>query len=310
MNSDPLDLTPDAPLAVSRAATQIARHPDVLGVYWGTRRREGAWTDEPCLSVEVERKERADRLETHRVLPSEVEGVAVDVVEVGAIIAAALSHDDLIRAKGSGYSTITCVAAPSEGRARALLSGHAVLPIIGGSILRKYPSATPHMDPVVALDLAQSVPGRILAGEISARQDFTVAEFDTADVSARHRLAEGPRIVARTAVVTIDERVRFYSTLDAKVHRGRVAPAFKDPITVQLGNESLTYSGILRVRPEDKKGPFATKGDSGGLVVDDQGRALGTIIAVSVSDPFAYVLPLYGLSKGNPDHFHTFFIEA
>lgn len=74
--------------AVRRAyAPMLMAKPNVVGVGLGLRRRQGKRTDEVCLVVMVERKVPKGLLHPEEVIPSEIEGVPVDVRQVGRLIA-------------------------------------------------------------------------------------------------------------------------------------------------------------------------------------------------------------------------------
>ena len=58
--------------------------PNVLNVSIGTKIVDGVDTGEPCIVVYVSRKLRAELLELGELVPSEVDGVCTDVVELAA----------------------------------------------------------------------------------------------------------------------------------------------------------------------------------------------------------------------------------
>lgn len=59
--------------------------PNVVGVAEGLRSRKGKPTNEQCIVVLVSRKKRKSALAAKERIPSQVDGVPVDVVEVGPI---------------------------------------------------------------------------------------------------------------------------------------------------------------------------------------------------------------------------------
>lgn len=61
------------------------RYPNVVGVGEGICTKRGKPTGERCLVVFVERKVPPAKLAKDESLPSRIEGVSVDVVEVGKI---------------------------------------------------------------------------------------------------------------------------------------------------------------------------------------------------------------------------------
>jgi hypothetical protein len=66
-------------------APDLMRYPNVVGVAPGFRTRRGEPVDEPCLVVYVERKLPESELRSNEILPTEIDGVALDVVEVGRV---------------------------------------------------------------------------------------------------------------------------------------------------------------------------------------------------------------------------------
>jgi hypothetical protein len=79
--------TADARIAAvqARHEAELLRYPNVVAVAAGFRTRRGAPTSEPCLVVYVQRKVPARRLAAGERLPKQIEGVPIDVVEVGGI---------------------------------------------------------------------------------------------------------------------------------------------------------------------------------------------------------------------------------
>jgi hypothetical protein len=77
---------------------QLLGYPNVVGVIDGVRMRGGKPTNEPAIVVLVSRKVPRKSLAKASLLPSELEGVPVDVVEVGPIEAL---DSDLPTAKGT-----------------------------------------------------------------------------------------------------------------------------------------------------------------------------------------------------------------
>ncbi len=69
----------------ARHETELLHYPNVVGVSVGIRTMQGRPTGEHCLVVYVERKIPRAQLDASEIVPSEVEGIPVDVVEVGTI---------------------------------------------------------------------------------------------------------------------------------------------------------------------------------------------------------------------------------
>jgi hypothetical protein len=73
-------------MTVKRAhQDELMRKANVVGVGVGLRQKSGALTDEVVLVVMVKQKVRRKRLAPADVIPAEIDGVPVDVQEVGEI---------------------------------------------------------------------------------------------------------------------------------------------------------------------------------------------------------------------------------
>ena len=64
---------------------ELLGNPNVVGVGIGLRQRGGAMTDQVALVVMVRQKRPAIQLAEAEVIPAELDGVPVDVQEVGDI---------------------------------------------------------------------------------------------------------------------------------------------------------------------------------------------------------------------------------
>jgi hypothetical protein len=69
----------------SRYETELLSYPNVVGVASGIRTKRGKPTGEQCLVVYVTQKIPRAKLGESELLPAEIEGVPIDVVEIGEI---------------------------------------------------------------------------------------------------------------------------------------------------------------------------------------------------------------------------------
>jgi hypothetical protein len=69
----------------TRHEAELMRYPNVVGVADGIRMRDGKPTGEGTIVVYVERKVPRKDLSERELLPTEIEGIPVDVVETGPI---------------------------------------------------------------------------------------------------------------------------------------------------------------------------------------------------------------------------------
>jgi hypothetical protein len=85
--SEPLRSTADVAAVQARHERELLRYPNVVGVATGTPTRGGQPASaEPCLLVLVTRKLPPSELGPGELLPREIEGVPIDVVETGGPI--------------------------------------------------------------------------------------------------------------------------------------------------------------------------------------------------------------------------------
>lgn len=68
----------------AKYSDRLMAYPHVVGTGIGLRQRRGKATDELCLTVMVARKLPPEQLPAGGMLPTELDGVAVDVIETGA----------------------------------------------------------------------------------------------------------------------------------------------------------------------------------------------------------------------------------
>lgn len=66
---------------------ELLRYPNVVAVGESVQTKRGKPTGRPCIVVFVERKIPRDQLGEDEILPEELEGIPVDVVEAGGIVA-------------------------------------------------------------------------------------------------------------------------------------------------------------------------------------------------------------------------------
>ena len=78
---------------------RLLAYPNVVGVSEGLRMRRGKPASEPAIVVLVSRKVARKSLTAASLLPSHIEGVPVDVVEVGPVEALEVGAEKKVRAK-------------------------------------------------------------------------------------------------------------------------------------------------------------------------------------------------------------------
>lgn len=63
---------------------KLMAYPHVVGIGIGLRQRQGKTTNELCLVVMVSEKLPASKLPPGGLLPRELDGIGIDVIETGA----------------------------------------------------------------------------------------------------------------------------------------------------------------------------------------------------------------------------------
>jgi len=117
-----------------KVEAQLRKYPGVVSVAVGYRYKSGKRTGEVCIVVGVERKKPLSRLLRKDTLPTEIEGVRVDVVQYGRIKALGLTAR--VRPCPGGYScghpqitagTLGCWVKRGAGSESYVLSNNHVL---------------------------------------------------------------------------------------------------------------------------------------------------------------------------------------
>lgn len=271
---------------VERAVSALMEIPGVLSVFLGAPSKRGRrYLRGYALCVRVARKGEAVPGEPYVPIPAEVEGIPTDVEAIGLPSAHAVCAGQPAGVRVSDPSdrrtpgTLTAVTAGGE----ALLSGHASLPYRRGAILREYDGGPA---PVLLGDAF----GELSGGRLGPREDWARARL-VAVVEAVHPLVgvAPPFSCAQAVQGTV---LRQLSRL-AGACRGRVTSMGANvPMPLRLPDGSThTYAGVYEVEPLGAPA-FSSPGDSGSLVCDGLGRAVGVVVGGSDRQHRSYVLPV------------------
>jgi hypothetical protein len=287
-----------------RAATYLVERPGVVGVFRGTKRKGGIATSELSLIVHVVRKVRAAELPKDTLIPATVDGLSVDVVEVGKPRLHAVDTFDQVTT-GTRTSTITAIAPNPNGGSWVLGSGHGLLPIAGGA----FASGIWANGDIVNVTHEPGVTGALWFGAIGTVKDFAVARFPElsgADVRFGHSFASLP-IPFRTDPVQPNETVKHEATSRGFSIRGTVAtPVSGQVVAFQSDGSAVTRFLDVVAVTSDSNDPFSVAGESGSLVFDSQNRAIGVVVGGTPS--MTYVLCDFGaLRDGLGPVFAAFF---
>lgn len=75
--------TAKATLVQKKYTEMLLRIPHVMGVAVGLEMKDGVYTGDICLVVMVDKKQPSNELAPQDLIPSELDGVHVDVQEIG-----------------------------------------------------------------------------------------------------------------------------------------------------------------------------------------------------------------------------------
>jgi hypothetical protein len=273
---------------------RVSTHPqhNVVGVGVGAKIVKGKVTARPSVRLYVEHKvDRPLVLPGHR-LPTEIDGVETDVVEIGHLRAQVPSARQRRRPARPGCSIGFRPEAPDEGllmagtlgavvargEARFILSNNHVLANenrlpLGAPIYQ--PGLLDHGDPSTDA-IARLSRFTALTPSGPNRVDCAIAEILSPELI-------GPRVMAKVGKLASPQPITVAEGMSLeKVGRGSgytLGKAFDVSATLTLSYAlgDLTFVDQILIR--GTSGAFSEDGDSGALVVDaDSGRAAGLLI--------------------------------
>lgn len=293
--------------AISR---RLMRRKGVVGVFWGVA--DPGKGGRCRIRVHVERKIPDDELTPAQAIRSSIDGIRTRVVQVGTPRAQVLTCKEIVRnGSDARVSTQTALIRKNDDEWYALLCGHGTLPIRGGGLVTDFPNSD-HGPSVQLHDVSSgtSFQAKVIAGRLTGIQDWTIARADVPDgpIDLTSPVTGTYRPSLRTSMLARDEPVRHYSCLDRASRRGTVAGYGRVLLRIDNGMQYL-YTSTFEVFGQS--GAFSRDGDSGSLVVDANGRAIGILLgrAEPDSDPTlqSYVLPFISPSGSVIPNLQRFF---
>jgi hypothetical protein len=270
------------PLAL-KAAEELRQRPGVVCVVWGQRRTGTKWFREPCLSVHVAKKKK--RLAPNQVFPRELHGFRVDVLEVGAPKPHFSVRDRVTGALGASTATVLAAHGASV---LALTSGHGTLR-------------------AGQLELDSFV-GTVLGGGFgeSRSVDWALAKFPGAagQLESVHPATGTEAPLRLAADLPLGQKVRHFSRKRGAIITGVLQGTVLGEVT--LGDD--TYTSLVSIVSGASGEPFSVPGDSGSLVVDEDGLAVGAIVGGKAPLHVFYAYDLSRLEGSlSPARFSLFF---
>jgi hypothetical protein len=301
----------------AKAANEAAifARANVVGVAVGNKVIGGRETDETCIVVFVEAKRPEAQLRHRDIVPRAVGGVRTDIVETGRFAALratqAVDVDRTTRIRPApggvsiGHFQITAgtlgVLARRSGRPVILSNNHVLAnqnaARVGDPILQPGPADGGRLQDTIAR-LVDFVPiqfherrlgafGRLLAPFL-ALVGLGVKRLPTGPVNLVDAAVAEP-IDARSVASEILGIGRVSRTRDAELgmrvrKSGRTSGITDGRVTALDATVEVDYGGKTAVFREQIVGDLLSKGgDSGSLVVDETGRAVGLLFAGSAT---------------------------
>ena len=288
----------------------------MIGVFVGHGQTRGLWKRDERIVVHVVRKLHENHLDRRELLPRRIGGLRLDVIEVGAARTHALDISDQVASPGARPRTGTFTAlVPHPDGALAVLSGHVGLPWrAGSSIARRYDST---VDPPFSLRSVDTMSGqafvsRVLRAALTPWADWAVARAEDA---VGHQLDPTNPMTGTqppfpfNRQLAIGDRVQHFSRLEGRILHGAVSHFAEGPVEFALDDGTLhRYGGIAVVRGVG--GAFSRGGESGSLVFDRFGRAVGIVLGGTDTGSLSYLLAVETLRGPLGPLFDQVFVEG
>ncbi len=274
-------------LGVEVEGVEASTHPNVVGVGLGKKRTRGAPTEEVAVKLYVKEKLHPLLVKDGEVLPDEIEGVPTDVEQSGEFSIwrpiPPIYHRKVRPAMGGlsiGHYAITagtlgCLV--KRGQDTCILSNNHVLAnenrgVEGDPILQpgRFDGGREDKDTIARLDSFVKVE----AEETNTVDAALALPFDPRDVTTD--ILNIGRIRG-TRAADLEEKV-MKSGRTTRVTNGVVMDV---SATLRVGYATGSYLFTDQMIIQGDKGSFSAGGDSGALIVDYQGNAVGLLFAGS-----------------------------
>ena len=248
---------------------ELKKIPGVFGVGVGLKEKAGEITEEFCFRVYVHEKKAKKNIPDSQLIPKEIQGVKTDVLIVREekFIAEDNSKYRPLQGgiqignnKSSSIGTLGCIATLDADGSIVLLSNHHVLFAGSGGIGDKVGQPT-HSS---CCCCTCNEIGIILDGEKNATVDCAIARITSNEGFTNEIKDIG--WIAGTNLAVVGDRVR---------KRGRTTRLTEGTVTDVVGKVEITPVAALP--------PFASFGDSGSVVINDDNEVVGLLYAIDVA---------------------------
>ncbi len=298
----------------------IRRFPGVLGLGFGSKRTGGTWRQGPYVTFYVRSKHPENHIQPLRLakIPAKIGRFETDVLPVGHVLGCSLRHDDKFSTAHTTAHAAALVRA-ADGSTRALMSGHVALPRPASGWVFTWPPTSAAKAHVLATDDATGAAfqGDVIGGEFGDNQglDWAVVGFTDPVPLDGVNATTGKKPPFSVAKVDPKDTYRFRSPVQSSPFKELICQGVLSEASVTMdvshAGHSTPYSNLVSLRMTKH---HVVPGDSGQLVFDQKGRALGMIVGYfeSGNDHFALVAPASALQSTArfAPFFPSFFSEA
>ncbi len=284
-------------------------------VHLGAGKKNGQWCDEEALVAHVIWKRHGRELPKEEHLPKRRLGLRVDVIETGRYqltTAGLCDHTDAVQALASPQdrrSTVSALCWDDRFGGLALVSGHGTLPVRN----HRYQPAQASQDVRAALHDAErptAFVAQLQQGASGGSADTAVCALawtPKALIDPVHLVGGTPPFPVRRSL-SPGLQVHHYSAVRGRFIGGlfrheSLTPA---PFYAEDGSgTSFRLGAVFAI--ESQVESFAWPGDSGSLVFDLQGNAIGTIVGRDAYGRTAFVLPVGDTRSLLGEYYASFF---
>lgn len=282
---------------------------NILGIGIGEKVTNGRFTGQPCITFHVLSKVHNDELKEDARIPKEIDGVPTDVIvsRVGYPLQAQpkpMQPGESIRNIRGGAGTLGCLVA--RGRDLCLLSNNHIIALSNDGVCRNPAHGVDGDRIMYEVTLTTGATEEFSIGYLF---DFPSIFFNSGENGVDCAIAvTDPSVVdpANVKLGRIDSRPS-PPTLGAPVQKfGRHGYSsghiryLEQPVDLDYGAKGVArFVGQILIEGSGG-GAFATRGDSGALVVDLNNRPVGLIFGgvggFTVATPIKAVLDRLGVS--------------
>jgi len=290
----------------------LLKIPGVHHVSIGLKETGGHVTDTLCIRIYVREKKDTSNLQSHEVLPSEINGIPTDVNIIPGFKACIdekqyrplkggiqITNRIIVKEK-DGYSpevahgTLGCFATSNDDGRRVLLSNCHVLLANSGRVGDKVYQPAPAVSSDINSDSLPLRPaddknavGRIVRAVMDEKVDAAIAELNETGnedngLNEINGLSENGRprynIIVGQGVAIAGQIVFKVGEVSGRTE-GRIVDINYPATTFPIEGQERTFKGQIAIQSVNAAHHFSERGDSGAAIVDIENRIVGLMFA-------------------------------